>query len=75
MKLYMIFYFFYCSLFSIDAKDSLIVETIYGPVKGNTKKSYNGNSYAAYEGIPFAAPPLGELRFEVIQNYLMNCNN
>ena len=43
------------------------VTTHLGKVKGFYNVSYNGRNYEAYEGIPFAKPPTGELRFQVIQ--------
>ncbi|XP_001602765.2 venom carboxylesterase-6 [Nasonia vitripennis] len=43
--------------------DSPSVVTAYGPVVGSYKTSQNGRKYAAYEGIPYAVPPEGELRF------------
>jgi bile salt-stimulated lipase len=41
------------------------VETSLGKLRGYYKKSENGRLYAAYEGIPYALPPIGELRFSV----------
>lgn len=35
-----------------------------GTVQGFAKKSYNGRTYLAFEGIPYAKPPLNDLRFE-----------
>ena len=43
------------------------VTTQLGNVKGFYNVSYKGRKYEAYEGIPFAKPPTGELRFEVIK--------
>lgn len=36
-----------------------------GKLKGVTLKSRNGTDYYAFYGIPFAKPPVGELRFKV----------
>ncbi|KAJ8673055.1 hypothetical protein QAD02_004316 [Eretmocerus hayati] len=41
-----------------------IAETPLGKVFGHYKVSENGRKYAAYEGIPYAKPPMGKLRFE-----------
>lgn len=41
------------------------VKTPYGVVVGYHKKSYNERIYSAFEGIPYAKKPIGELRFEV----------
>ncbi|XP_044746714.1 venom carboxylesterase-6-like [Coccinella septempunctata] len=34
-----------------------------GVVKGYMKTSYKGRNFVAFEGIPYAEPPIGELRF------------
>lgn len=45
-----------------------IVETKLGLIEGITRESRNGTLFYAYYGIPYAKPPLGELRFEVKYN-------
>ncbi|CAH2002361.1 unnamed protein product [Acanthoscelides obtectus] len=40
------------------------VETKLGKVEGTWRTSFNGRKYAAFEGIPYAKPPIGDLRFE-----------
>uniref|UniRef100_T1I1U3 COesterase domain-containing protein n=1 Tax=Rhodnius prolixus TaxID=13249 RepID=T1I1U3_RHOPR len=42
----------------------LTVNTTYGLLIGREFKSRNGRIVAAFNGIPFAKPPLGELRFQ-----------
>ena len=45
-----------------------IVETVYGPVQGQRIATHydDGNVYVnSFYGIPFAADPIGDLRFEV----------
>jgi hypothetical protein len=44
-----------------------------GGLKGYYKTSQNGRKYEAYEGIPYALPPIGKLRFKVniCFNYLL----
>ncbi|XP_043254443.1 venom carboxylesterase-6-like [Colletes gigas] len=39
------------------------VETSSGGIVGYVKKSRSGREYAAFEGVPYAQPPLGKLRF------------
>ncbi|XP_017114748.1 esterase B1 [Drosophila elegans] len=42
--------------------------TKYGQVKGQLRKTvYDGEIYYSFEGIPFAEPPVGELRFRAPQ--------
>jgi len=41
------------------------VSTNSGPVRGE-EVTFEGFSYKAFKGIPYAAPPVGELRFKVL---------
>jgi len=42
-----------------------IVETTYGKVDGNTVTLDDGTTVNSWYGIPFAKPPVDQLRFEV----------
>lgn len=41
------------------------VNTPNGVVVGYQRRSYNGRTFIAFEGIPYAKKPIGQLRFEV----------
>ncbi|KAF5304028.1 hypothetical protein FQA39_LY01813 [Lamprigera yunnana] len=41
-----------------------IANTSMGTVKGHYKHSYGKRKFAAFEGIPYIKPPVGDLRFE-----------
>jgi hypothetical protein len=43
------------------------VETPLGRITGYYKTSLKGRKYEVYEGIPYAQPPVGNLRFEVLK--------
>lgn len=43
---------------------SVIVQTRSGFVEGITQKNQNGENFYSFRGIPYAQPPLGELRFK-----------
>lgn len=47
------------------------VNTNYGLVQGLLTVSLLGEVYQSFQGIPYAKPPLGELRFKV--NVLRKC--
>ncbi|XP_050092816.1 esterase B1-like [Anopheles aquasalis] len=47
-----------------SSKSELIVQTGNGPVQGTSKTSLYGVAYASFQGIPYAKPPVGELRFK-----------
>lgn len=42
-----------------------LVITKYGPVVGTSYTTTNGATVTEFIGVPFAAPPVGNLRFEV----------
>ncbi|XP_063989887.1 esterase B1-like isoform X2 [Diachasmimorpha longicaudata] len=44
--------------------DNLQVEIDTGKLKGSKETSVSGREYVAFKGIPYAEPPVGELRFE-----------
>ncbi|XP_003703976.2 carboxylic ester hydrolase-like isoform X1 [Megachile rotundata] len=45
-------------------EESPRVKTPQGAIRGYYKVSANGRQYEAYEGIPYALPPIGKLRFK-----------
>lgn len=47
--------------------EKTVVSTTYGPIKGVKRKSIYGQSYFSFERIPFAKPPVGELRYRAPQ--------
>lgn len=42
-----------------------IIEVQQGKLKGKVCKTVNDVPYFAFKGIPYAKPPVGELRFSV----------
>ncbi|XP_026732282.1 esterase E4-like [Trichoplusia ni] len=44
-----------------------VVETPQGKIKGKVIKIFDDFEYSSYKGIPYAKPPLGELRFAAPQ--------
>lgn len=47
-----------------------VVETPLGNIEGYYADSVNGRKYAAFEGIPYAKPPVAEYRYEVGNDYI-----
>jgi len=48
-----------------SARNDPVVATQGGALSGTTLKSFLGNSYFAFKGIPYAEPPVGEQRFRL----------
>ena len=42
-----------------------VIETPAGRIQGSVSTSRDGREYYEFLGIPYAKPPVGELRFEV----------
>ncbi|KAF5281269.1 hypothetical protein FQA39_LY05155 [Lamprigera yunnana] len=49
---------------SHNHNDNLVVQTIYGKIKGVYQYSASNRIFCAFKGIPFAQPPVGKLRFK-----------
>ncbi|XP_057667531.1 venom carboxylesterase-6-like [Diorhabda carinulata] len=57
-----ILFIFYCLIAGCNSEDPFVTIP-QGHVQGYYKKSFNGRTYSAFEGIPYAKPPVGHLRF------------
>lgn len=57
--LYLIFVTFLCNV------NSIILDTKQGTLEGETLRSRDGRPFHAFYSIPYAEPPVGDLRFKV----------
>lgn len=46
----------------------VLVHTSYGTVQGFASISRDGKKFYQFNGIPYAKPPVGQLRFQVIKS-------
>ncbi|KAI8037451.1 hypothetical protein M5D96_009596 [Drosophila gunungcola] len=54
--------------YKLGTGQTKVLTTKYGQLKGQLRKTvYDGEIYYSFEGIPFAQPPVGELRFRAPQ--------
>lgn len=51
----------------ISSYQTEIVNTEYGPIKGDVRLSTLGRKYFNFQGVPYAKAPLGQLRFRDAQ--------
>lgn len=56
-------------LFGLAFAVSFDVETEQGKLKGSNLKSRDGRDIKAFQGIPYAKPPIGHLRLKVKVHY------
>lgn len=45
--------------------DSTLITTAYGPVRGRLVLGARNTRFYSFQGIPYARPPIGKLRFKV----------
>lgn len=57
--------YFYLNGGIVTQQKSPIVHVADGEVEGVVELSRGGREFYAYKGIPFAKPPVGDLRFQV----------
>ena len=48
-------------LHTASAED-VVIETSLGPVSGSLRNTTKGRPYHSFQGLPYAAPPVGSLR-------------
>jgi len=48
-----------------SSNNNYIVNTLYGKLEGTVDYSRSGREFYQFSGIPFAKPPINELRFKV----------
>ncbi|TMW53988.1 hypothetical protein DOY81_000920 [Sarcophaga bullata] len=53
--------------YRLSTSETVVAETEYGKVKGIKRLNVYNDSYYSFEGIPYAQPPVGELRFKAPQ--------
>uniref|UniRef100_UPI003F77851D Carboxylic ester hydrolase n=1 Tax=Lucilia cuprina TaxID=7375 RepID=UPI003F77851D len=53
--------------YRLTTNETVVAETEYGKVKGVKRLTVYDDSYYSFEGIPYAQPPVGELRFKAPQ--------
>lgn len=53
--------------YRLTTNETVVADTEYGKVKGVKRMSIYDDPYYSFEKIPFAQPPLGELRFKAPQ--------
>lgn len=51
----------------MQAKKELLIETKNGFLRGTIERSVENFYYCAFKGVPYAKPPINELRFKVSQ--------
>ena len=47
----------------LTVTNGIVIETPLGPVKGSIEYSIRGQEFYSFKGIPYAEPPIGNLRF------------
>jgi len=64
----------FCALTLLGDDNPTVIATL-GQVKGSYLTSASGRKFSAFRGIPYAQPPLGSLRFKVINKFFLIAEN
>jgi carboxylesterase type B len=55
--------------------DIVTVSVAQGKLRGREATTKSGGTYYSFQGIPYAKPPVGALRFKVSGSYYSRVNN
>ncbi|KAK4880593.1 hypothetical protein RN001_008739 [Aquatica leii] len=55
---------FICACITLTTQNEPQLKIDQGILKGTFKKSFDGKEYSSFTGIPYAEPPIGQLRFK-----------
>ena len=57
----------FCLILAVEStySQSVVIQTTNGQIRGAEKTTRLGRKHYAFLGIPYAKPPVGDLRFEV----------
>jgi len=58
-------------LFGFVFGENDVVKSDQGEITGSSLRSRNGREIKAFQGIPYAKPPTGDLRFKVNHTFLI----
>jgi hypothetical protein len=56
---------YYLGINYYEVLDEIVIKTRLGELKGFSSKTREGRVFNSFRGIPYAKPPVGELRFQV----------
>lgn len=59
---------------NVKSENQPVVSTPLGDVSGYYMKTRGGKQISAFTGLPYAEPPLGNLRFKVRQYNIGTCS-
>lgn len=65
MEIFIIFTLLFGFVFGADE----VLQLDQGKLAGSSLKSRNGREFKAFQGIPYAKSPTGDLRFKVNHNF------
>lgn len=57
-------------MYVLQAQEDFVVQVEQGLLRGENTTSVTGFNYVMFLGVPYAEPPVGNLRFQVRQNSL-----
>lgn len=57
---------------NISVEKNSKIKIKQGELQGTIENLFSGNTYVSFKGIPYAKPPIGDLRFKVLMSIHIN---
>jgi hypothetical protein len=66
---------YYTCFYSLEKKDNIIIELEDGKILGASSYTVSGRKYSDFKGIPYAKPPVCNIKLNIVKIHIINSSD